>query len=57
VGNQMNGACLNHISQSPFLVGAYDDVKGPLLIKEVSSSSSSPFSYHLNVIIMYRERS
>jgi hypothetical protein len=53
----MDGAYLNHIGQSPSLIKTYDGVEGPLLIKEASSSSYPPSSYHLNVIIIYKERS
>jgi hypothetical protein len=53
----VDGACPNHTGQSPFLVGAYAGVEGPLLIKGVSHSPSPPPSYRPNVVIVYRERS
>jgi hypothetical protein len=67
VGNLVDGACPNHTSQSPSLVGACGGVEGLLLIKGVSPSppsspspsspSPSSPSYRLNVVTMYRERS
>jgi hypothetical protein len=54
VGNLVDGACPNHTSQSPFLVGACGGVEGLLLIKGVSPSpppSSSSVKIQSNLVI------